>query len=179
MQRLLVGIAACAVLAGCGGSGEKKGDDGNSARAGAGGESAAVSSGTTAGQVDLRPGEWETTVETGAPDGMPPEVARMMKGTKITSRSCLTAEDVKRRQGEVFTGGKDSDCKQRNVTVSGGRVQGTMTCGGPEGQVETSIEGQFAADHYQMKSQTKTGGMTMTATISGRRVGDCPAGSSG
>ncbi|HEX8669116.1 MAG TPA: DUF3617 domain-containing protein [Allosphingosinicella sp.] len=176
MRGFLLCLASSAALAACGGSGDKS--QGNAAGgSAAGGTASAASAG--AGQVNLRPGEWETVIETGAPEGMPEEVARMMKGNKITSRSCLTQKDVDERQGGLFTGDKDNSCKQRNVTVSGGRVQGTMICGDADDKVETSIDGQFGPDSYQMKSRTKTGDMTVTATITSRRVGDCPGGSSG
>jgi hypothetical protein len=176
MRGFLLCVAAGAALAACGGSGDKSQRNAGGGNA-AGDTAGAAASG--AGQVNLRPGQWETVIETGAPEGMPEEIAKMMKGTKMTSRSCVTAEDVKQRQGEVFTGSKDNDCKRQNVTVSGGRVQGTMVCGGADAGSETSIDGQFGPESYQMKTRTKTGDMIVTATITSRRIGDCPGGGSG
>lgn len=165
-------------LAGCGGP-EKA--DGN---ASAGTEERA-GAGDTAPGLKMRPGEWETTVETLKVDapGMPKEMAGLMAGQqKMTMRSCITAAQAEQPSGDLFRGKTDGNCKYEDFTVSGGRVKGKMTCsgGGTPGSVTLEMDGRYGGESYEInqKMRTDVQGMAMNveARVTARRVGDCPAG---
>lgn len=183
-----VGLGLLA-LAGCGGP-EKA--DGNGAagteEAASAGEAASPAAGTagTAGTaVKMRPGEWETTVETLKVDapGMPKEMAGMMASQqKMTMRSCITAAQTEQPSGDLFRGKTDGNCKYEDFTVSGGRVKGKMTCSGGStpGSVTLEMDGRYGSESYEVsqKMRTDVQGMKMNvdSRVTARRVGDCPAG---
>jgi Protein of unknown function (DUF3617) len=170
-------------LAGCGGP--EKADGNGSADSAKAGDSA--SAGAAAG-VKLRPGEWETTVETLKVDapGMPKEMAGLMAGQqKMTMRSCITAAQAEQPSGDLFRGKNDGKCQYEGFDVSGGRVKGKMTCsgGGQPGSVTLEMDGRYGGESYEVnqKMRTDAQGMAMTieSRVTARRVGDCPAGGQG
>ena len=173
----LIGAGLMLALAGCGGSDTK-------AEGGAGGGSSAP--GATAGlggAAQIEPGEWEVTMETvniEAPD-MPPEAAAMMKktmGEKKTSRQCITPEEA---SGEFVAPDQQADCTREGFSLTGGRIQGTMTCTGEGGKVMITLDGRHSGTSYDMNSkitsQNQAGSMTIETRNSGRRIGECPEGS--
>lgn len=160
--------AALLALAGCGG-GEEAG--GNAAAGET--ESSARSEGT----AEIRPGQWEMTVEMPAA-GIPKEMLAQMGGGKITTQQCITPEEAKASSGELFDTGQTGDCKSSKVSVGDGRMRGTLTCSG-EGGGPTSVEmeGSYGPERYEMtQKMTLAGGQKTEMKISGRRLGECPAG---
>lgn len=161
--------AGLLALAGCGGGEERA--DGNAAADET--ETAARSEGT----AEIRPGQWEMTVEMPTA-GIPKEMLAQMGGGKITTQQCITPEEAKASSGELFDTGQAGDCKASNVSVGGGKMRGTMTCSG-EGGGPTSVEmeGSYGPERYEMtQKMTLAGGEETEMKISGRRIGECPAG---
>jgi hypothetical protein len=165
-------MVGCAALAACGKSGEQPG--GNQAARAPGGATPAV-------EMKLDPGLWETTVEM-AISGLPANMAAMARGTKITTRSCITDQQASRPSGEIFAGRQRNGCTYSDYSVSGGRIHGKMSCSGSNGGgVETMVmDGKYGGDSFDMTMNvdTKAAGQTMAIgshTI-GRRIGACPSG---
>ena len=177
---ICMGLSGMLALAACGGP-EK-------AESNAASGEKAESAGSGAPGVKMQPGEWETTVETvkvEAPN-MPKEVIGMIGGQqKMTMRSCVTPEQAAEPSGDLFRGKKDGNCTYQNFSVSGGKVKGTMTCSGGDmpGSVSLEMDGQYGGDSYDVSQKMTTTGQGMSMKIethvTGRRIGDCPAGAQG
>ena len=170
--QLILGAAALA-LAACGSS-DKSGN------ASAGGGSAAAG-------VTLEPGEWEmkTEVVNVTAEGLPAGMAEGMKqSASSTTRTCMTPEDAKGPKGDLFTGDKSGTCKSEGFSWSGGKISGKTTCGtDASGKTVMTMDGSYGAQNIDMtiKSETKVAGreVGMEMRMSGRRVGECPAGKAG
>ena len=182
-----IAAAGLLALAGCGGG--ERGDaaangagnaagSGNAAGAAAPDEPAAAA----ADQVRLQPGEWEIRVETktsGIP-GMPEGMAKAMKDTAVTTKTCLTEDDV--AKPAVFTGNEDPGCRTEGFAANGGKVSGTVTCPGEGGRggMVMKTDGQFTPTGFESttRSEIDAEGMKMTteARVTGRRIGECHAG---
>ena len=177
--RTTVAAAGLLALAACGSSGSKS--EGNGAAANAGG-------GPSGGAVALQPGEWEMTMETlnvSAP-GMPPDVAARMKREPTTTRTCMTPEEAKGPKADTFVPQQNGmNCKQEDFAWGSGRIHGKTTCTGINGSgtITSEMDGQYSAQSMDMrvKTDTKTPGVSVAAEmrISGRRIGECPAGKAG
>lgn len=176
---ICAGLGGLLALAGCDNMGKR----------GAGNEAAAEDrSAPAAAGVKLRPGQWETTVETlkmEAP-GIPADALAMMGGQqKVTSRSCITAEQAERPSGDLFHGDKEGNCSGKDFSFANGRVSGTIACGGPNmaGKVTLEMDGRYGADSYDISQKMTTTGdgtsMKIESRVVGRRIGDCPAGTQG
>ena len=172
-----VAIGLVLALAACGKSADRNGTKG-------GGGSAAA--GAASGAVSIQPGEWEMTYETvnvtGA--GLPPAYAAQMKGHKVTSRNCITPEEAARPMKMMETQ-KDGNCNYSGFSIAGGRIQGTISCGGGKtpGKMTMTMNGQYDAQNYAYTSSMTNEGQGMNMTIESRaaahRVGECPAGAAG
>ena len=172
---ILIGGGLMLALAGCGGSDTK-------ADGGAGNDSAPTAAASGAMQVE--PGEWEVTSETVNIDSpsMPPEVAAAMKksiGQKTTSRKCITAEEA--AGGDFVSPDPEAQCTKQGFSFAAGRIQGTMSCTGEDGKATVTLNGSHSGTSYDMNaritSENQAGKMTMETRNTGRRLGECPAGS--
>ena len=158
-------------LAACGSS--DKGDGSGSAAGGGG--------------VKLQPGEWEMKMETVSVDapGLPPSVAAAMKQPAATSRTCMTPQEAEGPKADMFAGSAGANCKQEGFTWSGGKIKGTTTCEptGGAGKTRMEMDGTYSAQSMDMnmKMTTEAAGtpMTVETRMTGRRIGDCPAGKAG
>ena len=180
-MRQLIGIAAVLTLAACGGGSD--GGDGN--KAGGGNGSTGTGGGGSAA-VAMQPGEWEmtTTVTRMTVPGMPAGMNAPLPGPQ-TARNCLTPEEAAQASENFLseTTGAGEGCTSESGSMSGGRIQATIQCNRPEGQVRMTMTGQYTATTLEMTQQVQTrapGGQNveMEARIAGRRVGDCAAGAS-
>ncbi|MBL8383973.1 MAG: DUF3617 family protein [Burkholderiales bacterium] len=116
----------------------------------------------------MRPGLWETTV-----------TSNMSGGKPVSTRACISAKQLEDPKGMVpkmeETGMK---CEQLDTRVSGNTVHWKMRCTG-EAPMEGSGQMTSGTDSYngKMEMTVKMQGqtMTMSQTMSGRRVGDCPS----
>lgn len=163
-------LAAAAALSACGG-----GDgDGNKAAGAAGG------GGGGAGGATMQPGEWEmtTTVTNMNVPGMPAGMKAPMPAPQ-TARNCLTPADVAENANFVNESAGEG-CTAQNSSMRGGRIQATVQCNRPEGQMRMTMNGQYTPTTLELTQQVQTtaGGQNveMEARITGRRIGDCPAG---
>lgn len=171
-------VLAALALAGCG---EKKTVEAKNASAGE------VAAQVAASDFHLQPGEWETTAKMSdiSVEGMPPAMAEAMKsqaarggmGQPHVSRSCLTKAEADKPRGSFF-GKPDAQCTYKDFTMSGGKITGTMTCKGKDGDETVAMNGTYQADSYDMDLAIvgHGGGHTVNVHMatSSRRVGDCP-----
>jgi hypothetical protein len=185
--RTAMAAAALVALAACGKSGQQSQSNGSGGNGSATATAPAQGGGSAppaaAARSRLNPGQWEVTVEM-AMNGMPADVARMMKGTKVTSRSCITPEEANRPNGNIFAGQKANGCTYQDFAVTGGRIHGTMSCAGESGRgghMTMTMDGSYGGDSFDVRTKMDaTGGqgtaMSVDSRTVGRRIGDCPAG---
>ena len=182
MTRVTIAATAALMLAACGGQGEGEADQaGNQAEAASGTEGAAPGGAALA----MNPGDWEMTVQMvrmnapGIPAGATPPTPA------TTVRTCLTPDEASQPTPGFLTGGGQADansnCTYENFSNAGGRIQGTVQCTMPEGTMRMTLDGTVTATSYELTQQTQmsgggTNGMEMESRITGRRIGDCPAG---
>jgi hypothetical protein len=172
------GLAVLLALSACGKSGDHDRQQAGPDRAETIPSSTGPMPGAKGVSVRLNPGEWEMTVESAgmSATGMPPEVARMMKGMKVTTRSCITPEEANRPN--VFAGKAGGNCSYRDYKVSGGTLHAAILCtdkGG--GSTKVTSDGSIGGDSFDVRSRIETdaGGhaMNMDSHVIGRRVGEC------
>jgi hypothetical protein len=169
--------ASLLALAACGSKG-----DGNSTAAGGGGGLLG------GGPVALQPGEWEMKMEVvdfKAP-GMPPEVAARMKQAPTVNRHCVTEEEAKGPKPENFAPQQNGrNCKQDDLVWGNGRIHNKTSCAGENGSGNMTMEmdGTYTPTSMDIsvKNETETAHVTtsMEMRLTGRRVGECPAGEAG
>lgn len=143
--------------------------------------------------VKLEPGEWEATQEildvqmTGLPKDAPANAMKQMIGQKNTIKHCITPEQAANPGADFLSAQKDAKCTYTNMDMSGGTINGAMTCGAPNNPkavMKMTLKGTYQPASYamamEMESQGMQGGMAMKMKIksSGKRIGDCPAGGS-
>jgi hypothetical protein len=182
-MQLILGAAVLA-LAACGSSGGgKSGESGNGSAA-----STAAAGGSSGSGASLEPGEWEMKMEVVnvKAEGLPAGMAEGMKSQAgNVSRTCMTPEDAKGPKGDIFAGDKSGSCKSEGFKWEGGRIQGKTTCPGQGGTGETvmTMNGTYAARNIDMTMNTRTDlmgkPMEMEMRVSGKRIGECSAGTKG
>jgi hypothetical protein len=177
IARHCITAAGLLALAACGSSGSKAGGNGAASAT-----SAPGGGGAPAAAVSLQPGEWEMTMEI---EGMPAQVAAAMKNAKA-NRTCLTKEDLSNPNGQMFSGQSSGHgCTQKEFSMVGGRIHSSSLCTAPGGSQTTTfvMDGQYSPQSFDA-TMSITGGARgrtgkMTTHMTGRRVGDCPAGKEG
>jgi hypothetical protein len=131
----------------------------------------------------LSAGQWEMTSEvtkvTQRDQGTP--AFKETVGGKKTVSSCLAEADLKKPQPAFFVG-EDMDCISRDVYMSRGRANVTLSCkkAGLPGEIATIVNGTFTADSFEGTATTETsllgdGDMKIDAKLNGRRTGECTA----
>jgi hypothetical protein len=140
--------------------------------------------------VSFLPGQWQSTSELVKMEvpGMPPEMAKANIGKKTSFAHCMTAEQAARPPADFFTNANQTtDCKAENFAIVGGKLDGTMTCVDKRTKTNMvmTIQGDYRPTSYAATMTMVTSGapgggdMKMTATTSGKRIGDCPAKAAG
>jgi len=182
MKKLLISVAALALVSACSDSGADTDGDGKITS-----EEAAAEL-KDGGAMNMKAGQWEVTnkMETfDAPD-MPPQMLDAMKtqmGKATTIKTCLSEEDVK-NPGADFFGNKDSDeCEFSELNRSGNSMKVAMKCQMPQGMaMESKMDGSYSDDSYEMNIDAKMSGLpmgmgeiAMIGTVTGKRIGDCPS----
>ncbi|MBV9882098.1 MAG: DUF3617 domain-containing protein [Sphingomonadaceae bacterium] len=183
-MRLRLASTALLLLAACGSQSSNREAANGAAPAGPTGAAAPAADAGGAGLTTIQPGEWEVTMAirstemSGMPAGM-----RAPNIPPTTMRSCVTPEQVARGNAAFLSGGSHRsgvDCDYSRVTVSGGRIQGTSSCTGPNLQATVTLDGSFTPTSYEMDEQMESNvrGRTMRTTnhLSGHRIGDCAPG---
>jgi Protein of unknown function (DUF3617) len=209
-MRAAAAVAATAfLLAACGGSTDKSGNNGAQGKAGeAAGNSAVADAATPAappqiagpGPQSIQPGQWEMTQRLAEVDmpGAPPQVLAQIRARQNrppqTSRTCISAEQAANPMGqfrEMMTRGqRGATCQPTDTVFGGGVIRISVVCrgtGGGPSQGRFAMEGTFTGTTIQARVSIDAQGpapggrpgtqtMRMSTTLSGRRVGECPAG---
>ena len=171
-MRKITGAIALLTLAAC------SGQSGNE-QAGNGQAGTAPAAAAAAPRPTIQPGQWDTTIEIvnvsapNMPAGMTPP--RM---PARTVSACITPEQAGSPNAGVLSGNSNQPgCTTENYSVSGGRIQGTITCDIQGARTRTTLNGQFTPTSYEMTTQSEAvvGGMTTNTEtrITARRTGDC------
>lgn len=140
--------------------------------------------------VKLTPGQWETTIEIldmkmeGLPEGAPAGMMNNMLGSKTTVKSCITKEQAEKPNADFLSAQKDANCTYSSFDMSGGLIKAAMTCSGKDrpGELKLNMTGKYAPDRYEMNQEMNMAGfqpgmsMAMKSKVTGRHIGDCPAG---
>ncbi len=189
MKTIVTAAVAALLLASCGGRDQagNQAAGGEGGNAAAGGEAAVQggAGGPAGATISLQPGQWETRVEVLRLDmaNMPNMPAGMTTPLPppTTIRSCLTPEQASQPNANFLTGsGEQGGCTYENFSMTGGRIQGTVTCNSQGTTARTTMNGRFAGDSYEMESESRVsanGATIDTASrVTSRRIGDCPAG---
>jgi hypothetical protein len=162
MRIVLLGIAAAAVVAGCSSETAPKPE-----------EAAAAS---------LKPGEYEIVAKVDnvhSTDKTTPVTKAKAGDPPTTRRACVAANGT--IASDAFSDAGDK-CTTSDSYVRGGRLNVQLACTRPNGQLMHLADGDFKADSFEAKLKTVTyfagsGDYEMTRSLTGKRVGECPAGS--
>ncbi|MEW4467611.1 DUF3617 domain-containing protein [Parasphingorhabdus sp. JC815] len=178
MNKIVLAVAASALMASCSSNSADADNDGNISAD----EVAKVMN-----EVTLEPGEWENTVEItdvnieGLPKGAPANMMDRMKTTTV-SKSCITEEQAKDPGAEFFAAQKETNCEVKKFDMSGGAISSEMSCTdeGAPGKMTMKMDGQYGPSSYDMTLKMNGGAagmkMDITAKSNGKRIGACPAG---
>lgn len=114
----------------------------------------------------MNPGQWQVVTKTEMP-GMP------MAIPDVANTYCLTEEDMVPQNKEP-----GQDCKTVEYNVSGNKVAWRIVCDGAEGKTDSRGEIVYHGDTFKGSAKTTVdvsgqGQMTMTNTMTGKRIGDC------
>jgi len=165
MRTIVLGIAAAGLLAGCSGDVAKQAK--KEARADA-----------------LQPGEYEVTdkvEELRSTDNSTPATAMKIAAAgeaSPTSRICVGKDGV--IDPTAFTEAGDK-CAATGSYMRGGRLSYQFNCTrAGKGGLSQLIDGKFKADSFEVSVSTSTyfsgpGDYALNRTLSGKRVGECPA----
>ena len=129
----------------------------------------------------LAPGEYEaswTVTELRSTDKTDP-ATELTVGATGTARGCVAEGPV--IDPALLTEGED-ECTATSSYARGGRISIQMECrrAGEPGQVMQSVNATSTAETFEGEVSTSTylsgfGDYSMTRTITGRRLGECPA----
>lgn len=162
MRTIVFGLAAAGLLAGCSAEPAPKPQE-------------AVTS--------LRPGEYEITAkidEMRSTDKTTPATKAKAGDPPTTRRACIAAGGSIAPEAFADAGDK---CTESSSYLRNGRLNLQLSCNRPgHGQVMELADGSFTADSFEAKLTTATyfqasGDYAMTRTVTGKRVGECPAAS--
>lgn len=94
-----------------------------------------------------------------------------------TSEECVTAEDI--AEGDAFLDDVD-ECEITHKDLRRDGMNYSMLCTQPDGtemtmDAEMAFAGNTANGTIEGTMETPMGAMQMTITVTGERIGDCPA----
>lgn len=179
MHRALAIAIMLLPLAGCG---DKPESGDQTAAAESGGAPAPLA----AKPNNFEPGKWQATSELIKMEvpGMPPELAKANLGQKTTFEHCMTAEQAAKPPSDFFTNnGPTTNCATESFEMAGGKLDATMICEdrNTPGKMTMTIKGDYQPTSYAATMTMVTDGapnggeMKITATTTGKRVGECDA----
>ena len=166
MRTTIIGLAAAGLLAAC--SGDAAQEPKKEAKA-----------------ASLTPGEYEVTDkvdEVRSTDNSTPATARKVPAAgeaSPASRICVGADGA--LDPKIFAEAGDQ-CTSTGSYMRGGRLSYQFNCNrAGKGGLSQLADGKFTADSFEASVTSSTyfsgpGDYSLTRTLTGRRVGDCPAG---
>lgn len=135
----------------------------------------------------VRPGKWSSSVTIASVDTsqLPPDLAAKVNAQVNLPRvveACITQAEVDHPERNLTQGA--GNCRYEHYKMAGGEIDGHMTCSGPGGSQDMTIQGSYGHDQYKMTIATKTSGPAGNAALSGvgttmkvesHRLADCDA----
>lgn len=117
-------------------------------------------------KVDIQEGLWEITTIVEMP-GMP------MQMPPIKTTQCISQEDMIPQTHQPDQ--PDQQCETANMTTNGNTVSYDMVCSsqGNTMKAHSSITYTKNQMHGSMNATMEPSNMTMTYTLTGKRIGDC------
>lgn len=158
-----------AALAACsGGAGNNSSAAANETVPTAAAENGSAAAGGSSSGVAMQPGEWEMTMTAEGAPAMPPQ------------RICVTQAMADQSAADMVSGGATTtpngmNCDRSGISVVGGRITGSATCTGPQGNTTIAMDGQINPTDYNIRQQITIAGRTMSTNITARRTGECTA----
>nr|WP_319396473.1 DUF3617 domain-containing protein [uncultured Desulfobacter sp.] len=124
-----------------------------------------LSAGITWAGPNMNPGTWEIITKMEMP-GMP--------GQSVTHTQCITEQDL-----VPVNKDPNNSCTVKNISTRGNTVSWEITCGGQGGEMDGTGEITYAGDTMKgnMVMVMKAMNMTITNTLSGKRIGPCDGAS--
>lgn len=123
--------------------------------------------------VSLRPGRWETNVSMGG------EVMPVPGAGQGGMATCLTKADLDQMDQKIMQKPMES-CRYDSFTMSGGKIEGAMSCNPPEGEGPTmkmTMAGTYTPETYDLEMTTEMAmgdqSQKTTMQVASRRVGEC------
>lgn len=128
----------------------------------------------------LKPGEYEVTAKVDAlrsTDKTTPKTASKVTNPPQVTRTCVPAGGSINPAAFAEAGEK---CGGGDNYMRGGRMSLQFKCNRGGEQLTQMVDGNFTADSFTGKVMTATyfqgsGDYEMTRTLTGKRIGDCPA----
>ena len=161
MRRIIIGFAATAMLSAC--SGDAPAPPAEEATA-----------------ASLQAGEYELSAKVDAlrsTDATTPATKYKVGDPPKVTKTCVPADGS--IDPKAFAEGSES-CTALDNYMRNGRMSLQYKCSRGSDQMTQLVDGDFKADSFEAKVTTSTyfagsGDYELTRTITGKRVGDCPA----
>jgi len=133
--------------------------------------------------VLMQAGQWELTRKTtgyNTPTVTPAEYQEALKQVG-EDKVCIAVDKDGLPTPDAIAGKEGSDCTYKDKMARKGRLIATLSCKAGAGTSEIAVEGNYTADTLTLgATMTKMEGgspvLRTTHDLTGRRVGDCPAG---
>lgn len=162
MNKLIIAAGAAVLVAGCGGESPQQQNE--------------------AAPAELSPGQYEASWNVSqlrSTDKTTPATNLKAQATG-TTLACVGPDNA--FDPALFAEDGD-ECTQSNAYARNGRINLSLSCKreGDAGEIRQSVSGTYGADGFEAEVSTTTylagtGDYAMVRTFTGKRVGECPAG---
>ncbi|WP_066700038.1 DUF3617 domain-containing protein [Sphingobium amiense] len=133
--------------------------------------------------IVMQAGQWELTRKTtgyNTPTVTPAQYQEALKQVS-EDKVCISVDRDGLPTPDAIAGTEGSDCTYKDKLARKGRLIATLSCKAGKGTSEIAVEGNYTADTLTLgATMTKVEGgspvLRTTHDLTGRRVGDCPAG---
>jgi hypothetical protein len=157
------------------GEGSAAGPAGNTSAAPVGNGSAGSPAAASGANDTVQPGLWAMNVRASiSGPGVPPGTGERQE----SEQRCLTAEDTRQIANPFSEMPRNMQCSERRFAMTGGTIDGRMSCRGEGGDVEVRMTGTYTGTSLNMRQEMsgrRAAGeqpRRMQVQIEGRRVGD-------
>jgi uncharacterized ParB-like nuclease family protein len=143
----------------------------------------------------ITPGQWTVTTEItdvrlpameGEDRQMADAMTQQMKGRTQTQTSCVTPEQARGPNSTLIGGTNNGACSFESFSLLRGALNAVLTCRkeGNPGQMVIATSGTYGGDKVDLETvmrveetldQPKDKALRIVSTVTGRRIGDCPA----